>query len=138
MDVARAIGDSIERAPWGWALLATVFIAVVKVWPILAQQAIEARAKLRQENRSDISDCQRRLDEMRTEMDSVKAAMHHLEMKLVGALGAYRILDIEVESIAPGSTALGQARAVMSAAFTISPSTPPDGASPPIEPEKAH
>lgn len=44
-------------------------------------------------------------------------------MKLLGTIGAYRILDTEVETHLPDSKALIQARSLMSAAFSMSPST---------------
>lgn len=111
-----ALTDSFARAPWGWALLATVVVALIRVWPALSQQSIEARAKIRGEKRADLADCHRRCDEL-------SEKFHQLEMKLVGAISAYKILDAELEALDPTSTALGQARAVMSTAFTLSPST---------------
>lgn len=133
-DVGAVLGGSIERAPWGWALLATVVLALIKVWPVLHLQVIEAKAKLRQERRDDLSDCKSRLDEMTKRLDATEHDMrqaeiaaqdryHELEMKLLGAIAAYRILDTEMETSDPGNTALGQARLVLSTSFTISPST---------------
>lgn len=107
-----------------FALLAISGTALIKAWPILRAQSIEARGKLRQEERSDLHDCQQQILELRGEIKTVRENAHSLETKLVGAIAAYRILDVEVEAIAPGSTALAQARAVMSTAFTLSPSTP--------------
>lgn len=120
-DIAALFVDSFTRAPWGWALLATVLVALIKVWPVIALQAQQARERLRQEGRSDLLNCHDRLDRLTEEF-------HQLELKLLGAIAGFRILDIEVETNLPGSTALGQARAVMSAAFTLSPSTPGTGA----------
>ena len=116
-DILAAFGGSLARAPWGWALLAVVLLALIRVWPILALQAIKAKEQLRGENRADLRDCNKRCDELTEKF-------HQLEMKLVGAITAYKILDVECEALDPGSTALGQARAAMSAAFAMSPSTP--------------
>lgn len=115
-EAATIFASSFERAPWGWVLMVTVVLGLIRVWPALSKQAIEARAQIRSERRSDLADCTRRCDEL-------AERFHALELKLLGALSAYRILDAEVEATAPGSTALAQARLVMSAAFTVSPST---------------
>lgn len=120
-ELASIFVGSLQRAPWGWALLVVVILALIKVWPILAAQAIEARAKIRGEKREDLAECHRKCDELSDKF-------HHLELKLLGAISAYRILDAEVEAELPGNTALAQARLVMSAAFTLSPSTPTEGA----------
>jgi hypothetical protein len=126
MDIVRALGGSMERAPWGWLLLVVAITALIRAWPVLAKQAIEARAQLRKEKREDLSDCHDRLDAMGVQIAKVREDFRQIELKLVGAITAYKILDLEVETHLPGSTALGQARAVMSTAFALSPSTPPD------------
>lgn len=115
-----------ELTPAGigiFSLLAVVLVALIKAWPILQLQAIQAREKLRGEGRNDLSECRERIDKLQAELDGVKGEIHRIEMKLLGAISAYRILDAEVENKIPGSTALQQARQVMSAAFTLSPST---------------
>lgn len=107
----------------GWATTALVIVALIKAWPALAQQAIDARARMRQEKRTDLDDCKVRLDAMSDRLDASEEKQHALELKLVGAIGAYRILDAEVQIIAPESNALTQARALLSLSFKISPST---------------
>lgn len=106
-----------------YSLLAVVSVALIKAWPVLALQAQAARDKLRSEHRADLSDCKERIDALQVELNGVRDEVHKIEMKLVGAISAYRILDAEVETLQPDSTALKQARLVMSAAFTLSPST---------------
>jgi hypothetical protein len=122
-EIAATLAGSFQRAPWGWALLVTVIVALIRVWPALSKQAMESRLQVRTERRSDLGDCQRRLDEMGKRVDGLEEKLHQTDLKLLGAISAYRILDAEVESRDPGSTALSQARLVMSAAFTMSPST---------------
>lgn len=106
-----------------FGLLAVVSVALIKAWPVLALQAQTAREKLRGEQRSDLNDCKARIDKLQIELNGVREEVHKIEMKLVGAISAYRILDNEVETHLPDSAALKQARLVMSAAFTLSPST---------------
>lgn len=121
--IGALLSDSFTRAPWGWALLATVIVALIRIWPAMSRQAIEARAQLRKEKREDLGDCQKRLDEVSLRLDGMEEKFRQSELKLLGSISAYRILDVEVEAHIPGSTALVQARQVMSAAFTLSPST---------------
>ena len=99
-----------------FSLLAVVTVALIKAWPVLALQAQTARAALRGEERADRNNYQTQIDDLREEV-------HKIEMRLVGTISAYRILDTEVETHLPDSVALVQARRVMSAAFTVAPST---------------
>jgi hypothetical protein len=107
-----------------WTLVGIVLVALIRAWPVLAKQAQEARAQLRKEKREDLDDCRKRLDAMAGRLDASDEKVRGLELKLVGAISGYRILDLELEHLAPSSVALAQARAVMSTAFAVSPSTP--------------
>lgn len=106
-----------------WSLLTVVSVALIKAWPVIQLQVIQAKEKLRGEHRSDLSDCQKHIEKLQREMNELGEQVHQIEMKLLGAIAAYRILDAEVEAVDPKSRALAQARRVMSAAFTMSPST---------------
>jgi hypothetical protein len=115
-----------ELTPAGvgiWTLVAIVLTTLIKTWPVLALQAQQARDRLRTEQRDDLSDCKREIAELRKELEMVRNDQHGFEMKLLGAIAAYRILDTEVQLIKPDSSALAQARAVMSTTFSVSPST---------------
>ena len=122
--VGVVVGQSFERAPWGWGLFGAVLLALIKAWPLLAKQAIEARAALRADRRSDDLDCQRRIDALDKRVTAAEDASHSFQLKLVGALAAYRILDVEVGAKVPNSIAREQAAAVLRDAFTVLPSTP--------------
>jgi phage-related minor tail protein len=106
-----------------FSLLAVVSVALIRAWPILALQAQQARDRLRNEQRDDLSDCRKEIAQLRKELAEVSAAQHSFEMKLLGTIAAYRILDTEVQLLKPDSSALAQARAVMSTTFSVSPST---------------
>lgn len=107
---------------WGaagvWTLVAMVTIALIKVWPVLAKQAIDARTQLRGEKRDDLRDLGGRVT-------ALERMVTDLKIELSAALSAYRILAVEVESNNPTSIGLAQARAVLSTAFTVAPSTSP-------------
>jgi hypothetical protein len=122
-NLIAVLSGSLERAPWGWALTGMVLLGLIRVWPLLSKQAIEARTQLRKEKRDDLGDCQRRLDDVNQRLDNMEEKFRRSELHLLGAISAYRILDAEIEAASPGSTSLAQARLVMSAAFTVCPST---------------
>lgn len=117
------LASSFQRAPWGWGVLATAVLALIKAWPILAQQAIEARAKLRAEGRADLHECKEELKLVNARLDVMQDTFNNLKIELSSALSAYRILDAEVEATNPTSLGLKQARVILSTAFTVAPST---------------
>jgi hypothetical protein len=117
------LAGSFVRAPWGWGLFVLCLVAFFRIMPLLSAQAIEALAQRRREKRDDLSDCQRRLDEMGREVRALANSFTNLKIDLSAALSAYRILEVEVETNNPASMGLAEARAVLSAAFTIAPST---------------
>ena len=122
--IAKIVGSSVERAPWGWYLALVVTLALIRVWPVLAKQAIEARAVLRKDRRDEESDCDRKIRILDDRVTAAEKAAHQFELKLIGALAAYRILDVEVAARVPNSIARDQAAAVLRDAFVVSPSTP--------------
>jgi len=117
--IPAALLSSMERAPWGWALLVIISIALIRAWPALAKLSIEARQQLRTEKRADLTDCKVRLDMVEKRLRTVEAQSHSFELKLLGALSAYRILDVAHEAACPGSNEAAQARAVLQAAFAV-------------------
>jgi uncharacterized protein YlxW (UPF0749 family) len=117
--------SSFQRAPWGWGLLAAVLVALIKAWPVLALQAQQAREKRRAEHRDDLHDCQERLDILTQRVDGMQESYNNLKIELSATLSAYRILDTEIEATNPRSLGLAQARAILSTAFTVAPSTIP-------------
>jgi hypothetical protein len=108
-----------------FAILGTVVVALIKAWPVLSLQAIQAKERLRGEERSDLSDCQKQITALRQDVQKLGDGIHHLELKLLGTISAYKLLDTEVEMHLPDSAVLKQARALMSTAFAMSPSTNP-------------
>lgn len=122
--IISALGSSVERAPWGWGLLATCWIGLWRYGSPMAAILVAYAEKVRSEKRSDASDCQKRIDAMDVRLTAAEGQAHAFQMQLVGALAAYRILDVEVAAKVQGSTARDQAAAVLRDAFTLTPSTP--------------
>lgn len=131
------IQASFQRAPWGWGTLVVAIVALIKVWPLLSQQAIDERAakrkerielelQLRKEKRDDLGDCEEKLAAMDERLTAAEHRYHASELRLLGTLTAYRILEVEVEAKLPRSTALEQARAALKETFRFSPIVPPD------------
>jgi regulator of replication initiation timing len=94
------------------------------------QQARAEDAERRGEKRADLVDCHQRLDAMGRRLDTLMTEVGELKLKLLATIAANRMLDLEVETHLPGSTALGQARAILKTAYTLSPSTMGNGAKP--------
>lgn len=118
--------SSAQRAPWGWLLLVTAWGTLWRYGAPMAQVLVAYAEKIRSERRQDDDDCDRKIEALDKRVTAAEKASHHFEMKLVGALAAYRILDVEVARHIPLSTAREQAAAVLRDAFTLLPSTPND------------
>jgi hypothetical protein len=83
-----------ELTPAGvgiWSLLTVVSVELIKAWPVLQLQVIQAKEKLRGERRGDLEMLTAKVEELGNEV-------HRIELKLLGAIAAYRILDEEVEA----------------------------------------
>ena len=101
--VVTQTGAWIATGAWGTFLtsLALLLKLVAAQWlPWLRLRSDNANER-RKEQRTDLSDCKDRIDKMQVELNGVKNHVHNLEMKLVGAISAYRVLDAEVEAARP-------------------------------------
>lgn len=112
-----------------WSLVVIVLVALVRAWPAIKGKVNEARqielaaqGEIRRGEREDLGECRRRLDEMQRQIDGFAETIGDLKINLNDAIIAYRILDTEVETNLPSSTALKQARAIMSTSFAVAPS----------------
>ncbi len=106
-------------------ILGGVVIALIKAWPTLSLQAINARAALRAEKRTDLDDCRERLDGFGARLDAAEARFHSAEIQVVTIVSAYSIVDAELERTAPASVTLAQARRMLRAAFPTAADIPP-------------
>jgi hypothetical protein len=111
-DIPAVIAGSLSRAPWGWLLLLTVVLALIKVWPVIQLQTLKARAALRGEQREDLDDCKTRMDALDRKFNLAIAHIHQLDLKLVGTVGAYRILHDHMSQNHPDEQALSHAEAI--------------------------
>jgi hypothetical protein len=87
------------------------------------KQSIDAEQEKRKEGRSDLSDCKERLDRMAARMDGLYEVVNNLKIELAGVLSAYRVLEVAEDLRDPFSVHLAQARAILTTAFTVGPST---------------
>jgi hypothetical protein len=136
-DIPAALFSSMERAPWGWVLMVTILLALIKTWPIINAQliAVKDRIKDREERKqneaindktADLSDCKSRLDAMDLRLTAAEERAHRFELQLVATLTAYRIVEAETETERPQSPALKQARRVLQDVFRITGDMPTD------------
>lgn len=116
-DIPASLLAVFEKAQPGWLVVALVLLALIKIWPVIQLQSIQASAALRGERRVELSDCRERLAAMEIQMRGAIDRIHNVELKLTGALTAYRILDTEILSLDPNNSAVVLARAVMQQTF---------------------
>lgn len=93
---------------------------VLRFWTTNRKLTLDDDTNIRSEKRSDLKDCHARLDELGKRLDVVEAQSHSFEMKLLGTLSAYRIVELAHETAFPGSLAVQQARAILQTSFTLS------------------
>jgi hypothetical protein len=103
--------------------LGVVLIALIKTWPIWQLQVLKAKEKLREEKRSDLSECKQEIAGLRSELDRVTELVTNLKIEMNAVLSAYRVLEVAEHARDPNSAHLATARAILSTAFAIAPST---------------
>jgi hypothetical protein len=129
--------SSLERAPWGWSLLLVVLIIITRVWPIINAQriAVQDRIADRKERKDNsalvdkgvaLDDCKVRLDAMDARLDRSEARAHQFELKLIGTMNAYRVIEADVELKDPESSALKQARRILVDTYRVTDTMPTD------------
>jgi len=115
--IAAVLTGSLQRAPWGWALLATVILAVIKAWPQMSAQAIKAREQLRSEKRDDVDDMRERVTALEGKVEAATQTAHQAEMKLISALAAYRLIASELLKLDPSNIILRQAQELLNVSY---------------------
>lgn len=108
--IIHALVGSIVRAPWGWSILVVIILSLIKVWPVIQLQTLNATAAMRGERRDDLHDCHERLDAIEGKLTAAIAQIHQLDMKLFGTVAAYRIIHDEMVANDPENLALHAAR----------------------------
>lgn len=82
--VGAVMTASLERAPWGWALLGTVVLALIKAWPVLRKLGIDENAGIRSEYVSEIKSLREEVHNLRTENDGLRREIRELHDLLSG------------------------------------------------------
>lgn len=77
-ELAQILAGSFQRAPWGWGLLATVLIALIKGWPVIARVNNERESNLLEERAEDMASMRAEIAELKVRMD-VKDKLHEAE-----------------------------------------------------------
>lgn len=111
--LATILGASLQRAPWGWALTATVLITVVKLWPaitVASTRAWKARNDAKQlQEASAVS----RLAALESKIDQYQDKVIKLERQSNTALMAYRLIAGELARLDPQNPILRQAQQLL-------------------------
>lgn len=79
--VAAAVGGSLTRAPWGWAILALLVTAFVKLRPIMAKIAADREQSLLTARAQDNADLKERVDALEAKLEADRAR-HEAERSL--------------------------------------------------------
>lgn len=117
LGIPTAIMSSVAQAPWGWALLVIVILALIKVWPIIAAQADRARAQFRSERRGEMDSMRERISALEAKVEAANEKSHEVELKLVSALAAYRLIASELQKLDPDSAILKQAQELLNVSY---------------------
>lgn len=65
--VAAIIGSSVERAPWGWALLAGMIAGWFKLKPLMVRLANDREKSLLEERAAEMTKMRERLEKLEAE-----------------------------------------------------------------------
>lgn len=127
--ILRTLGGSFERAPWGWGVLGTLWVALLIYGPRWNKQIADAQAQKRaeqldvdKEGRSDLRDriiaLEALVRDQGQKIESLQAKANDYQMKLVSALAAFRLLAGEIEKTDPKNPVLKQATDLIGMAST--------------------
>lgn len=123
------LGSSVERAPWGWALLAAIIGSLIKVWPILNDQVTKVREKKRGDRRDDMTawreQLQHEINGLKEDVVKGREAMqradersHRVELKLTTVTSAFALVAGELRKLDPDNVTLKQAVEMVGTAIT--------------------
>lgn len=84
--------SSIERAPWGWALTATIIGTIVHSWPAIQDAVTRAKSALGDRRLGRIEKLEARLDEQRVSYEAEVKILRHQVNNLNSCLDAILLL----------------------------------------------
>lgn len=124
-ELAEILGSSFQRAPWGWALLASVLVALIKGWPALKKIAAEretgllaARGEDIEDMRTRIGDLEKRVDQANEAANVARDAANIIKLQMVSMQAAFELVAGELEKADPDNKVLKQARRLIAQAAT--------------------
>lgn len=118
-DFAGMVLGSFERAPWGWAMLGTLVLALVKGWPAIVDAASRAKAARVAEQRDEDKDLAGRVRSLEAKFETASARAADLDKRLVAALAAYRLIASELTRKDPGNVILHHAQELLGLVASI-------------------
>lgn len=115
-DLTSILAASAERSPWGWALLASVLLAIIKGWPLLTRLRNERETGLLGAQSIEMEKLNRRIEQLEAKAEAAMAAAHSADMKLIYAVNAVQLLAAKIRAHDPNDPALAQAMELLRAA----------------------
>lgn len=79
------MAGSMKQAPWGWALLATAILSMVKIWPVVKQLAVSEHTTIRQEYVNEIKELRLEIKELRDENKQLRQQLTEVQLELAGS-----------------------------------------------------
>jgi hypothetical protein len=108
--LATILAGSVQRAPWGWALLVTAVIALWRGWPAISDATTRALVARKAEKRLDALS---RIIALESKVENYQAQMLALERQSNTALMAYRLIAGELARLDPDNPILRQAQQLL-------------------------
>lgn len=117
--MGEIIAASVERAPWGWALLGSVILAMVKGWPVLRRIGNEretgllaARAADMDEMRDRIATLESRIEKQRVDYEAQLGIHRHRANNIAACLDALLLmLELRPDRVPDAVARIKQMRA---------------------------
>ncbi|WP_308815580.1 hypothetical protein [Sphingomonas sp. GV3] len=86
------IGSSFERAPWGWGLLLTVTVALIRGWPAIVDATTKAKTALGDRRLSRIEKLEAKIEVQNASHEVEVGLLRHQLNNVIGCLDALLLL----------------------------------------------
>lgn len=122
--VGRAVGSSIERAPWGWGLLLAVCTALIRGWPAIVDATSKAKSVLGDRRVSRIEKLEAKLDMQAASHEAEVSILRHQLNNVSACLDALLMLiETAPDKAAAHAAAIRAKRAEQSTSETVEKAT---------------